>query len=99
VPKIFSGAFAHALNCDQVILAGLIVGECCRLIVVHSAQPVTPCRQHIAFAESVIAPFVIGIGDLLPFPVPGIIVRKIDAAGGGPAFGKTGASFRKKRAG
>jgi hypothetical protein len=93
VPKILAGAFAHTLDGDLVIIVGLIVRECRCLIVVHSAQPVTPCRQYIAFAESGIAPLVICISDPFPFPVPGIVIRKIDAAGRDPAFGKARAAF------
>lgn len=93
MPKIVAGTFAHARDCDLVIAVGLIVRECRRMIVVHGAQPAAPCRQPVAFAESGMAPFVIGVGDLFPFAVPGMVVRKIDAAGRGQAFGKAGASF------
>jgi hypothetical protein len=93
VPQIFGGAFAYACDCDLVIGVGWIENTGRRPIVVDRAQPVAPCGKHMAVAKRDIAAVMTGICDRLPFPVPGILVGKIDAIRSDPTFRKRRASL------
>src|SRR6202011_3567733 len=78
---------AHAFNRAPAMAVVAVEWKRRRLIVVDGAQPVALRGQHMTFAQRSVTARAVRIGNTLPFPVPGMIVRRINAIGGDTTLG------------
>jgi hypothetical protein len=80
--EIVARTLAHAGDRATAMPVVAVEWKRCRLIVVDGAEPVALCYQHVAFAQRNVTALAVGIRNMLPLPVPRMIIRRIDATGG-----------------
>ena len=85
--EVVARALAHAVNRAPAMTVVAIEWKRRRPVVIDGAQPVALRGQHVAFAQRSVTALAVHIRNALPFPVPGMIVRRINAAGGDTTLG------------
>src|SRR5215212_11219520 len=85
--EVTAGAGAHCRPRPLPSIVRAIQREDGRVIVVGPTQPVALRGQEVPARESPVTALDACIGGFFPFPKPGFLVMRIDAACGQEAFG------------
>jgi len=95
--EIVAGAALHPRHHQLTALVAAIQMLRCGLIIADGTQPIALRGPAVATVQRAVAALMAGIGGLLPFKIPAVLVAWIDPARGAQAFGHRGAAILSRR--